>query len=184
MDSDQIWVGALSWSSRFSLSFKLDSQDIRVGGLAVKCCRQFKAFTPSLYPFTPSQLLALDENPEAALVVLWISQDHSIGTDETQFVSPWTGVQFPAVHPSVITFFSLSLCDCIDKGCSLKKYTVLSGLKIWSVNNSRSMRFVKYHPRAWTAATLKEGVNNTSNNKEEGMDGQTRRRLKWIPMGS
>ena len=27
------------------------------------------------------------------------------------------------------------------------------------------------------AATLKEGVNNTSNNKEEGMDGQTRRRL-------
>ena len=78
---------------------------MRVGGLAVKCCRQFKAFTPSLYPFTPSQLLALNENPEAALVVLGISQDHSIGTDEIHFVSPWTGVQFPAVHPFVITFF-------------------------------------------------------------------------------
>ena len=65
------------YTSGFSLSFKVDSQNVKVGGLAIKCCRQFKDFTPSLYPFTPrnrwlrpqiaqlfSRLMALNENPD------------------------------------------------------------------------------------------------------------------------
>ena len=35
----------------FSLSFKVDSWDVKAGGLAIKCCRQFEAFSFSLYPF-------------------------------------------------------------------------------------------------------------------------------------
>jgi len=34
--------------SRFSLSFKVDSYDVNVGGLVARCCRQFQAFTLSL----------------------------------------------------------------------------------------------------------------------------------------
>ena len=65
------------YTSGFSLSFKVDSQDVKVGGLAIKSCRQFKDFIPSLYPFTPrnrwlrpqiaqffSRLMALNENPD------------------------------------------------------------------------------------------------------------------------
>ena len=67
----------------FSLSFKLDNKDIKIGGLAIKCCRQFKAFTPSLYPFYPkrgrlrpqsrhffSRLPSLNENPEGFIRLL------------------------------------------------------------------------------------------------------------------
>ena len=37
----------------FSLIFKVDSHDIKEGGLVTKCCRQFQAFTLSLYPRFP-----------------------------------------------------------------------------------------------------------------------------------
>ena len=66
--------------SGFSLSFKVDSEDVNVGGLPIEFCRQFQAFTLSLYPFSPksrrlkppssrffSQLPALNENPEYSI---------------------------------------------------------------------------------------------------------------------
>ena len=37
----------------FSLIFKVDSYDIKEGGLVTECCRQFQAFTLSLYPRFP-----------------------------------------------------------------------------------------------------------------------------------
>ena len=36
--------------SGFSLSLKVDSQDVNVGGFSTECCRQFQAFTFSLHP--------------------------------------------------------------------------------------------------------------------------------------
>ena len=61
----------------FSLSFKVDSYDVNIGGLETKCCRQLQDFTFSLYPTAPksrrlkcsssrffSGLLALNENPD------------------------------------------------------------------------------------------------------------------------
>ena len=73
-------IHTLYCQSRFSLSFKVDSQDVNVGGLPIEFCRQFQAFTLSLYPFSPksrrlkspssrffSQLPALNENPEYSI---------------------------------------------------------------------------------------------------------------------
>ena len=37
----------------FSLSFKVDSWDVKEGGLVIECCRQFQAFPLSLYSFSP-----------------------------------------------------------------------------------------------------------------------------------
>jgi len=37
----------------FLLSFKVDSQDVKVGGMVIEFCRQLQAFTLSLYPFSP-----------------------------------------------------------------------------------------------------------------------------------
>ena len=61
----------------FSLSFKVDSYDVNIGGWETKCCRQLLHFTFSLYPIAPksrrlkrsssrffSWLLALNENPD------------------------------------------------------------------------------------------------------------------------
>ena len=61
----------------FSLSFKVDSYDVNIGGWETKCCRQLLHFTFSLYPIAPksrrlkrsssqffSQLPALNENPD------------------------------------------------------------------------------------------------------------------------
>ena len=60
----------------FSLSFKVDSYDVNIGGWETKCCRQLLHFTFSLYPIAPksrrlkrsssqffSQLPVLNENP-------------------------------------------------------------------------------------------------------------------------
>jgi len=60
----------------FSICFKVDNYDVNVGGLVAECCRQFQAFTLSLYPISSksrwlkppssrffSELLALTENP-------------------------------------------------------------------------------------------------------------------------
>ena len=65
----------------FSLSFKVDSYDLKVGGLVTECCRQYQTFTLSLYPISPkrrwlkppssrffSPLLALYENPAVNIV--------------------------------------------------------------------------------------------------------------------
>ena len=77
LNKDYPFLFLEGYISGLSLSFKVDSQDVNVGGLAIKCCRQFKDFTPSLYPFTPrnrwlrpqiaqvfSRLMALNENPD------------------------------------------------------------------------------------------------------------------------
>ena len=60
----------------FSLSFKVDSQGVKLGGLPIEFCGQFQAFTLSLYPISPksrwlkppssrffSWLPTLNENP-------------------------------------------------------------------------------------------------------------------------
>ena len=44
-------LGYKTWAT--VLSFKVDSQDVKVGGLVIECCRQLQAFTLSLYPFSP-----------------------------------------------------------------------------------------------------------------------------------
>ena len=36
----------------FSLSFKVDSYNVTVGGLAIEYCRQFQAFIPYFTPFS------------------------------------------------------------------------------------------------------------------------------------
>ena len=64
----------------FSLSFKVDSYDLKVGGLVTECRRQFQAFTLSLYLIFPrskclkppssqffSRLQALNENPAVSI---------------------------------------------------------------------------------------------------------------------
>ena len=43
--------------SGFSLSFKVDSWDVNVGGFSTECYRQFHAFTFSLYPVCPKRRL-------------------------------------------------------------------------------------------------------------------------------
>ena len=46
----------LVYTAEFSLSFKVDSKDVKVSSLAIKCWKQFKAFsTPSLYPLSPKR---------------------------------------------------------------------------------------------------------------------------------
>ena len=41
------------WIAGFSLSLKVDSYNVNIGGLITECCRQFQAFTLSLYPISP-----------------------------------------------------------------------------------------------------------------------------------
>ena len=36
----------------FSLSFKVDSQDLKVGNLAIEYCKQFQTFIPYFAPFS------------------------------------------------------------------------------------------------------------------------------------
>ena len=40
----------------FSLISKVDSLDLKVGGFVTECCRQFQAFTLSLYPTFPQKV--------------------------------------------------------------------------------------------------------------------------------
>ena len=67
--------------TEFSLSFKVDSYDLKEGSLVTECCRQFQAFTLSLYPISPrskwlkpassrfvSWLPALNKNPAIGIV--------------------------------------------------------------------------------------------------------------------
>ena len=42
-------------SKGFSISFKVDSWDVKENGLVIECCRQFRAFILSLYPFSPQK---------------------------------------------------------------------------------------------------------------------------------
>ena len=37
----------------FSLRFKVDRYDLKVGGLVTECCRQYQAFSLSLYLNSP-----------------------------------------------------------------------------------------------------------------------------------
>ena len=46
----------LQIQSRVFLSLKVDSQEVKVGGLVIKSCRQFEALTPSLKPFFPKSI--------------------------------------------------------------------------------------------------------------------------------
>ena len=56
-DGAHVKVCAITFShTGFSLSFKVDRQDVKVGRLAIKCCRQFKIggfHSLTLYPFSP-----------------------------------------------------------------------------------------------------------------------------------
>ena len=71
------WLKEYIYYTGFSLSFKVDSYDVNIGGLETKCCRQLQDFTFSLYPIAPksrglkrsssrffSRLPALNENPD------------------------------------------------------------------------------------------------------------------------
>ena len=42
-----------NYKAGFLLSLKVDSQEVKVGGLVIVCHRQFEALTPSLKPFFP-----------------------------------------------------------------------------------------------------------------------------------
>ena len=44
------------YKAGFFLSLKVDSQEVKVGGLVIKSCRQFEALTPSLKPFFPKSI--------------------------------------------------------------------------------------------------------------------------------
>ena len=44
------WLKEYIYYTGFSLSFKVDSYDVNIGGLETKCCRQLQDFTFSLYP--------------------------------------------------------------------------------------------------------------------------------------
>ena len=46
-------------SGLFSLSFTVDKWDVKVYNLAIKCCRQFEAITPSLYTHFPPKVVWL-----------------------------------------------------------------------------------------------------------------------------
>ena len=67
---------SFAYFPKFSLSSKVDSYDVKVGGLVTECCRQFQAVILSIYPIPPksrrlkppgsqffSRLPALNENP-------------------------------------------------------------------------------------------------------------------------
>ena len=67
---------SFAYFPEFSLSSKVDSYDVKVGGLVTECCRQFQAFILSIYPIPLksrrlkppgsqffSRLPALNENP-------------------------------------------------------------------------------------------------------------------------
>ena len=52
----------------FSLSFKVDSYNVKIGGLAIECWRQFEIFTPSVLTHFPpkeeSSQTSISSRPE------------------------------------------------------------------------------------------------------------------------